>query len=147
MHLLGAAAAFSLGALSDRLGRRTVLIGAAGAAALLSLAIGWLVVLPPLLLVALGLAYSFLTIGDSPVLTTAITEVAEPGYLGTVLAVRSLLGFGAGALAPLAAGLVFDGASSLSARPAVAWGATFGTLGIGGVLATLCAAGLTRRAL
>jgi MFS family permease len=147
MHIGGAAASFVMGALSDRLGRRTVLLVVATAAAALSLSIGWLIWLPAGLFVVLALVYSFLTIGDSPVLTTAITEVTDPGRLGAVLAVRSLLGFGAGAIAPLAAGAVFDAAASFAVRPAVAWGCTFVVLGIGGVLAALSAAGLSRRAL
>lgn len=144
MHLLGASAAFSMGALSDRLGRRTVLVGAAAAATALSFALGWLVAMPAILLGALGLAHAFLTIGDSPVLTTAITEVVEPGYLGSVLAVRSLVGFGAGAVAPLAAGLVLDAASGTAGGPALAWGLTFALLGLGGAGATLSAMALRR---
>ena len=142
MHLLGATAAFSMGALSDRLGRRTVLLAVAGAAAALSMLIGWTVTFPAAALIALALAYSFLTIGDSPVLTTAITEVTQPGYMGAVLAVRSLLGFGAGALSPLAAGLVFDAAAALDFSPAAKWGCTFGVLGLGGIVAALSAARL-----
>jgi MFS family permease len=144
MHLGGAAASFVMGVLSDRLGRRTVLLVVAAAAAAFSLSIGWLIWLPTALFVALALVYSFLTIGDSPVLTTAITEVTDPGRLGAVLAVRSLLGFGAGAIAPLAAGAVFDAATGLAWRPAAAWGWTFVVLGIGGAIAALCAAGLSR---
>ena len=142
MHLLGASAAFSMGALSDRLGRRTVLLAVGSAAAALSLVIGWAVAVPAALLIALALVYSFLTIGDSPVLTTAITEVTDPGYMGAVLAVRSLLGFGAGAVAPLAAGLVFDAAAALDFSPAAKWGCTFGVLGAGGIVAALSAARL-----
>jgi MFS family permease len=138
MHLIGASAAFLMGGLSDTLGRRAVLLYVAAASALLSFVIGWTVLFPAIV-VALALAYSFLTIGDSPVLTTAITEVSDPGRLGAILGVRSLLGFGAGALAPLAAGLAFDGASALSWPPAAAWGATFAVLGLGGVIATSCA--------
>lgn len=146
MHLFGATAAFSMGALSDRLGRRAVLLAVASAAAALSMVIGWAVTLPVAALVTLGLAYSFLTIGDSPVLTTAITEVTEPGYMGAVLAVRSLLGFGAGAVAPLAAGLAFDAATALDFAPTAIWGCTFGVLGLGGIIAALSAAGLSRTA-
>ncbi len=146
LHLTGATASFVMGSLSDRLGRRTVLLGVGSASAVLSLAIGWMVWLPVGLLVALALAYSFLTIGNSPVLTTAITEVTEQGHLGFVLAVRSLLGFGAGALAPLAAGLVYDAAIRIDLPPAAVWGATFGVLGLGGVIAAACAAGLVRPA-
>jgi MFS family permease len=145
MHVLGAGAAFAMGLLSDRVGRRAVLLGVAAAAAVLSMSIGWMVVLPVALLVPLVLIYAFLTIGDSPVLTTAITEVTEPGYMGAMLAVRSLLGFGAGAVAPLAAGAVFDWTSALGLPAAAVWGCTFGSLGTGGILAAVSAAGLRRR--
>jgi MFS family permease len=142
MHLLGAAAAFTMGSLSDRLGRRAVLIGVAAGSAALSFALGWMVIAPVALLVALALVYAFLTIGDSPVLTTAITEVTEPGRLGATLATRSLLGFGTGAAAPLAAGVVFDGAAALGLPAPAVWGCTFGLLGMGGLIAALCAARL-----
>jgi MFS family permease len=147
MHLVGAMASFTMGAWSDRIGRRIVLLSVGGAAAALSLVIGWLVWLPAMAVVGLALAYSALTIGDSPVLTTAITEVAEPGQLGIVLAVRSLLGFGAGALAPLAAGLVFDGTTAMHWPPPVVWGCTFGVLGLGGILAAASATGLRRNSI
>jgi MFS family permease len=146
MHLAGATASFVMGALSDRLGRRAVLLGLAAAGAALSLAIGWVIWLPASVFVALALVYTLLTIGDSPVLTTAITEVTDPARLGAVLAVRSLLGFGAGAIAPLAAGLAFDATTSMAWPAPVVWGLTFTVLGIGGVIATLCAARLSRRA-
>jgi MFS family permease len=146
MHLGGAAASFVMGSLSDRLGRRAVLLSVAAAAAALSLPIGWVIWLPAGLFVGLALVYTFLTIGDSPVLTTAITEVTDPGRLGAVLAVRSLLGFGAGAIAPLAAGFVYDAATALAWGPAAVWGWTFAVLGLGGIVATLSAAGLSRRA-
>jgi hypothetical protein len=79
------------------------------------------------------------------VLTTAITEVTDPGRLGAVLAVRSLLGFGAGAIAPLAAGFAFDAATALDWGPATVWGCTFVVLGIGGAIAAFCAARLRPR--
>lgn len=144
MHLVGAATAFGMGALSDRLGRRAVLIGVAAASASLSFTLGWLVAIPILPLVVLGLAYSALTIGDSPVLTTAITEVTEPGTMGAMLAARSLLGFGAGAIAPIVAGLVYDMTRAAELPPQVIWGLTFGVLGAGGLIATLAALRLRR---
>jgi len=145
MYLVGAVASFVMGTWSDRIGRRAVLLAVGSAAAVFSLIIGWLVWLPALVVVCLALAYSALTIGDSPVLTTAITEVAEPGQLGAVLAVRSLLGFGAGAISPLAAGLVFDATAALDWLAAAVWGCTFGVLGLGGVVAGISAARLGRR--
>ena len=144
MHLLGAATAFSMGALSDRLGRRFVLVAVGGASALLSLTLGWLILIPAALLLVLAAAQSLLSIGDSPVLTTALTEVTEPGSMGAVLAVRALLGFGAGAIAPFAAGFVHDIAVGSAFGPMAVWGLTFGTLGVGGLIALGCALSLRR---
>ena len=46
LHLVGAIAAFTMGRLSDRAGRRPVLVALAGAGAALSFVIGWLVYAP-----------------------------------------------------------------------------------------------------
>jgi MFS family permease len=108
-----------------------VLVVLAGLGAAVSFGIGWLVHAPSALLVPLALAYAFVTLGDSPVLTTAISEAVRPGYLGAVLAWRGLAGFGAGAVAPIAFGLVLDATRS--------WGLGFAALGLGGAIALLCA--------
>jgi MFS family permease len=134
MHVTGAIAASSMGRLSDRVGRRAVLLTLAAMSAVLSLTIGWLVAWPIYLLLVLGLLYGFTALGDSPVLSVAITEVVEPGHLGAVLALRALLGFGAGAIAPLAFGAVLDLFGPASAAPAM-WGSAFTTLGLGGLIA------------
>ncbi len=137
MHLVGAAASTSMGHLSDVLGRRRLLVALAAAAAALSLSLGWLVASPVPLLVALILVYGFVTVGDSPVLSTALTEAVAPGHLGSVLAVRALLGFGAGAVSPVVFGAVLDLAGPGDA-PAV-WGPAFMVLAVGGLAATWCA--------
>ena len=146
LHLFGAIAAFTMGRLSDRAGRRPVLVALAGAGAVISFIIGWLIHAPAAVLVPLALVYAFVTLGDSPVLTTAISEVVRPGYLGAALAWRGLAGFAAGAIAPLGVGLVLDWGASAGAGPAVSWGLGFATLGLGGAVALLCALALRRRA-
>ncbi len=146
LHLCGAVAALTMGRLSDRTGRRPVLVALAGAGAVVSFVIGGLIHAPSAVLVPLALAYAFVTLGDSPVLTAAISEAVRPGYLGAVLAWRGLAGFGAGAIAPLGVGLVLDWAASAGAGPATAWGLAFATLGLGGGVALLCALALRRRA-
>jgi MFS family permease len=134
MHVAGALASSTTGRLSDVLGRRAVLIALAAVAAALSLAFGWLLTWSVPILVALALIYGAAAIGDSPVLSAALTEAVAPGQLGSVLAVRSLLGFGAGAISPLAFGLVLDLGGGEKA--AAAWGPAFMVLGIGGLGAT-----------
>ncbi|MDQ4061490.1 MAG: MFS transporter, partial [Pseudomonadota bacterium] len=74
----------------------------------------------------------------------ALTEAVPPSVLGSVLAVRSLLGFGAGAIAPLAVGAVLDLGKALALAPAVRWGLAFATLGLGGLGAAVFAARVGR---
>jgi MFS family permease len=144
LHLFGAVAALTMGRLSDRVGRRPTLIALAGASAIASFAIGWLVHAPLVLLVPLAIAYAFTCIGDSPVLTTAISEVVKPGFRGAVLAWRGLAGFAAGAVAPLAVGAVIDGAGLVTDSVAITWGLGFATLGVGGAIALVSAVLLRR---
>jgi len=134
MHGVGAIASSSMGHLSDQLGRRAVLVALAGLSAAFSFALGWLVALPVALLALLMLVYGFAAIGDSPVLSAALTEAVPPAYLGSALAVRSLLGFGAGAAAPVAFGFVLDATNAPGATPSL-WGPAFMALGFGGALA------------
>ena len=119
LHLFGAIAALTMGRLSDRAGRRPVLVALAAAGALVSFTLGWLVHAPSVVLVPLAIVYAFVTLGDSPVLTTATSEAVRPAYLGGVLAWRGLAGFGAGAIAPLAFGFILD--VTKAHGPAVSW--------------------------
>jgi MFS family permease len=138
MHLIGALASVWMGRLADKLGRRVVLIQVAAIGACLSLVIGWLTLWPIMIVVFIGLVYYFFALGDSPVLSTALTESVAPSHLGSILAIRALLGFSAGGIAPIAFGAVLD----LTNPPGIApetWGWAFMVLGVGGVAATVCA--------
>jgi MFS family permease len=104
LHLGGAVAAFTMGNLSDRLGRRTILIWTAAIATVFSFSTGWFVDFSPYFLAALLIVYSFFAIGDSPVLSSALAERVDPAYLGAMLATRSLIGFIAAAISPIAVG-------------------------------------------
>jgi MFS family permease len=142
-HLTGLVASSTMGRLSDRTGRRSVLFSMALISTLCSFVFGWLIGWAPALIFAVGAIYGFTALGDSPVLSTAFTEAVRPAYLGSGLALRSLLGFGAGAIAPLAFGVVLDATNPSGATP-TAWGWAFVTLGLGGAAATWCAWGLAR---
>jgi MFS family permease len=143
-HVMGLLASTSMGRLSDRLGRRDVLLGVAATSTVCSFVFGWLIGWPAEVIFVVGALYGFMALGDSPVLSTAFTEAVSPAYLGSALALRSLLGFGAGAIAPLAFGAVLDASNPQGLRP-VTWGWAFATLGLGGLGATICAYGLSRR--
>ncbi|MBM3471120.1 MAG: MFS transporter [Armatimonadetes bacterium] len=142
-HLMGWVASSSMGLLSDRLGRRTVILVLAAVSAACSFSFGWLVGGPLLLVAVVGSVYGFTALGDSPVLSVALTEAVRPAYLGSALAIRSLLGFGAGAVAPVVFGLVLD-TTNPTGSPASGWGWAFVVLGVGGLAAVLSAWGLPR---
>jgi MFS family permease len=120
-----------------------VLIACAGVSTLCSFAWGWMVAWPAVAVLIVGAIYGFCALGDSPVLSTAVTETVKPAYLGSALALRSLLGFGAGAIAPLAFGAILD-ATNQARTTATQWGWSFVALGVGGVIATACAWALAR---
>jgi MFS family permease len=129
-HITGTLASVLAGVLADRFGRTPVIFVMAGASAACSLAFGWLLGAPLALIVVIGLVYGFTALGDSPIYSTAITEVVPAAYRGSALALRSLLGYGAGAAAPLVFGAILDwyGPSSVAG-----WGWAFGSLGIAGL--------------
>jgi MFS family permease len=138
IHLAGFVATLTMGQASDRWGRRGVLVSTALSGAVLSFCFGWLVDLPLIPLLLIAFLYGFAVLGDSGVLSVAMTEAVHPQYLGTLLALRSILGFGAGALSPLVVGWILDVTNPAMGLPHT-WGWGFMALGLGGALATLCA--------
>ncbi len=139
IHLSGALATIMCGGASDRLGRKIVLVATALLGCGLSMGFGWASGLAPAIVLLLAALYGFATIADSGVLSTAMSEAVPAEHLGTVLAVRSLFGFGAGAAAPLAVGYVLDWRNGPGAVP-TDWVLAFAVLGLGGALAACCAA-------
>jgi MFS family permease len=133
-HVSGLMACSFMGGLSDRLGRGHVIMLGSGLSALCSFGFGWSMGLPFMLVLAIGLVYSFFAIGDSPVLSVAMTEVTPAPFLGRAFGLRSLVGFGAGAVSPIVFGAVLDwvGSPGSGAAPQAAWGWAFGTLGLAG---------------
>lgn len=138
IHFAGVVATLTMGEASDRWGRRSVLVLTALSGAILSFTFGWFIDLPLALLLLLTFIYGFAVLGDSGVLSVAMTEAVHPRYLGTLLALRSILGFGAGAISPAVFGRILDATNPSDGLPHV-WGWGFMALGIGGAIATLCA--------
>jgi len=145
-HLAGLVASFSMGSLSDRLGRARVILVLAGLSTLCSFVFGWTIGLPFAVIVAVGVVYNFTSLGDSPVLSAGLTEVVTPSYLGAAFGLRSLLGFGAGAISPVVFGALLDWTNPQGAGQSyyANWGWAFVSLGVPGFAAIWAAAKLRR---
>jgi len=146
-HLAGLVASFSMGSLSDRLGRARVILFLAGISTLCSFVFGWAIGLPFSLIFAIGIIYNFTSLGDSPVLSAGLTEVVTPSYLGVAFGLRSLLGFGAGAISPLVFGAILDWTNPQGGGQTyyATWGWAFVSLGLPG-FGAIWAAHLLRKA-
>ena len=139
LHLSGFFSSFISGYAADKFGARSVLIAFAVLGAVCSVSIGWLTTISAPLLLAIAAIYGFATIGDSSVLSSAMTDAVPAQHLGRVLGLRSVLGVGAGALSPALFGLALD-----LAPGDLAWGFAFSTLALGALVAILCALLLRR---
>jgi MFS family permease len=133
-HFVGLLSSFSMGTLSDRMDRARILLVLAAASMACSFLFGWSAGWPLVLLVGIGLVYAFTALGDSPILSAALTEEVDAAYLGAALGFRSLVGFGAGAVAPVAFGAVLDWTNPMiqGQRVYADWGWAFSVLGLGG---------------
>jgi MFS family permease len=136
-YVLSVSGSISGGMLSDRLGRTAVIGIMSTASVLCGFVIGWLAAAPALVVVALVFVYQFTAIADSPVLSTAQTELVSPRYLGASLSLRSVLGFGAGAVSPWVFGLLLDWGRAGGGSATVGFGLAFSALAAGGLLCPL----------
>jgi MFS family permease len=128
-HLTGLIASSSMGIMSDRLGRARVIVTMAAISATCSFVFGWTMGWPVYFIVVMGLIYAFSGLGDSPVLSAGLSEAVPPAYLGSALGLRSLLGFGVGAISSIAFGAVLD----TFGRESEGWGMAYSLLGLSGL--------------
>ncbi|MGD2270297.1 MAG: MFS transporter [Desulfobacterales bacterium] len=134
-HFIGLLASFTMGMVSDRLGRAQVILMLSTISACCSFVFGWAIQWPLIIVIGLGLIYAFSSLGDSPVLSAGLTEAVDTSYMGAAFGLRSLLGFGLGALSPMIFGVVLDW-SNLGASGTVrysTWGWAFSVFGFGGL--------------
>jgi len=136
VHLSGMIATGVVGALSDRWGRTRVLIYVGALSALCSMLIGWSAQWGSGWVIALAAIGSFFILADSGVLSAAMTDEVPVAYLGRVMGIRSILGFGAGALAPMTFGATLDWTPQ--------WGWAYMQLAVGGLVAFVAALGLRK---
>ena len=144
-HLISIAASLAGGSLSDRIGRARVILIMSCTSIACSFAFGWLIGFAMWIVVLIAAIYSFTAIGDSAVFSTVLTEVVPREYIGVALSIRSVLGFGAGAVSPWVFGLTLDlTAQDPFAPGAFSWGIAWCTLGAGALLGPLMTLRLQR---
>jgi MFS family permease len=137
-YLSSMAGSIGSGSLSDRWGRTAVILAMSCASLACSFTFGWMLSWPLWLLLVVAVIYNVTAIGDSSVYSTAITELVPPRYIGAAYSLRSVMGFGAGAVSPWTFGLVFDWARGAPLQSeAWAWGLAWTSLGVGALLGPL----------
>ena len=140
-YLLSMAGSIGGGMLSDRWGRTAVILLMSLASLVCSFAFGWLIAAPAWIVVAVAIAYNLTAIGDSSIYSTALTELVPAHCLGAAWALRSVLGFGFGAVSPWVFGLVLD----LGQGADAAWGWAWTVLGLGAMLGPIATLRLRAR--
>ncbi|RTQ35219.1 MFS transporter [Variovorax gossypii] len=144
-HLVSVFGSIAGGAASDRLGRARVMMIATVASLCMSFAFGWMWSWPLWLLAAAAAVYNLLAIADSSVYSTALADVVAPHRLGVAFSVRSVMGFGAGALSPWVFGLALDwGQIRFGLGSTHAWVAAWSSAGLGALLGPLMIARFSR---
>jgi MFS family permease len=115
------------GAMADSWGRTKTIFLWSCISAVLSCAIGWFIALPLPFLVVLACLYNFSAIADSSTHSTVLAESVPPHMLGASYSLRSVLGFGAGAMSPTVFGATLDFFGGTGGVHA--WGIAWTTLG------------------
>jgi len=140
IHLSGVFSSVIAGYLSDNLGRKKILVSFSLFSAILSFLIGWTAELDLFLIVIISIFYSFFAIGDSGVLTAALTESTPKYCVGRTVAYRSILGIGFGSITPAVFGFIIDITNNHQPiNSETNWIFAFSFLGVAGLIATFCA--------
>jgi MFS family permease len=131
-NLFGPAASIFGNELAMRHGRERLIWKAMLASGALTCALGFASFLPWYALAGLIVLHMCLIMGDSSALTAGVVTRAGESIRGATMAVHSMLGFGAGFVAPLVFGVALDLAGGKASAPA--WGLAFTTLGAGAIV-------------
>ncbi len=84
-----------------------------------------------------AMVYNLTAIGDSSVFSTVLSETVPPSQIGFAFSIRSVVGFGMGAISPWVFGLVLDWAGGAASPDQKAWGLAWCSIGVGAMLGPL----------
>jgi MFS family permease len=129
INLLGLPASILGNEAAGKLGRKRWIAGVMLAAALLCWLAGFAASAPWWLMLLVLAIYFVAVMADSASLTAGLVEVTPPAQRGAAMALYSLLGFGAGFVAPLVFGVILD----VAENGPLAWGLALGSLGLLGL--------------
>jgi len=132
-NLFGPGASVLGNELAMRHGRNRVVPVVMVCSGLCTCLFGLLSGMPWYAIVALSFVMLSLHMGDSSALTSGMVANSDPTMRGASMALHSMLGFGAGFIAPLAFGAMLD-ATGGNASP-TAWMLAYASLGVFGVIA------------
>ncbi len=130
INLLGLPASVLGNELAGRVGRMRWIASVMACAGAMSWLAGLSAQAPWWAVLALLAAYFVCVMADSAALTAGLVAVAPPAQRGAAMAVYSLLGFGAGFVAPMLFGATLD---ATGGGP-LGWALAFATLSAGGLL-------------
>jgi MFS family permease len=148
LHITGVFSNIISGFCSDKFGSKNILIIFALTSSIFSFLMGWIPGWPWLIILLASFLYSFFTIGDSGVLTAALTDSTKRNVLGRSLAYRSIIGIGFGSVTPGIFGLILDISNNhQDISQNTNWIYAFSALGIAGLFASHFATKLDRKAL
>ena len=115
------------GALADRIGRSTTTIGAMAASGSCAVAIGFLFGAPPLVVLALAVAWGVTVVADSAQFSAAVSELSPAGTAGSALSVQVAMGF-------ILTGVTILGIGLVDPDNAAGWRIAFGSLALGPIV-------------
>jgi MFS family permease len=141
LNLLGYPASILGNEAAGRLGRPAWIAGAMLSSGVLCWVAGWSLHWPLWIVVPLLALYFVSVMSDSAALTAGLVAAAPVGQRGAAMAAYSLLGFGAGFVAPLVFGITLD----VFGHTPLAWAIAFGTLGSGGIVWVALGKRMSRR--
>jgi len=135
VNLLGPGASILGNELASHWGRRRVVLALMTASTVLACTVGFSATLPWSLVLATIIVYFLVIMGDSAALTAGVVATSFSTQRGATMAVYSMLGFGAGFVAPVVFGGVLDLAGGNNSP--LAWGFAFASLALGYVFGPL----------
>jgi MFS family permease len=134
-HLAGVIGSVIGGILSDRIGRTRVILMMSCASLACSFAFGWMVGAALAWVTIVAIFYSLTAIADSSVFSAVLSETVPSNQIGFAFSIRSVLGFGMGAISPWVFGVVLDWAGGTADQRA--WGLAWCSIGVGAMLGPL----------